>query len=767
MHAFLTYLTRRSFDASARYGLVVAALAVVTLFRVFVRLDVAPFLLYLPIVFLVGVALGRGPGDLAIVLSALCAASFFVKPGGSWWWFSVPQYVSLVEFLLVGAAMVRVSVALRRLLLENEVARGRLQAIVDTAPVGILLAEAPSGRIVERNRRMDEIAGSPGDETKTLEKYGSWRAFHADGSRVAGSEYPLALVLRGAAEASLQVHYERRDGSRVWLDLAAAAIRDDAGAVTGAVVTVSDVDARKSAEAAREHLLEEVDRRRREAEDAREAAEAANRAKSAFLANMSHELRTPLSAVIGYAELLEEEAEELEQSVSMRDLGKIKSNAKHLLGLINDVLDLSKVEASKMEIYVETIEVAAFVREAADTVSTLVGTKGNTLVMDVPEDVGAMRSDAVKLRQCLFNLLSNACKFTAAGRITLRVRREVGEGDLDWMSFAVADTGIGMSPDQLARLFQRFSQADESTTRRFGGTGLGLALTRAFAKLLGGDVAVESEEGKGTCFTLRVPADASAKVAASETFVGADGAAGGTPVLVIDDEASQRELLTRFLQRQGYAVHAAADGRSGLELARLLEPRVILLDVMMPDMDGWTVLKALKADEATAAIPVVMVSFVADAATSGAMGAAAAVTKPVDWSRLKRILDEFRDSIGDVLIVDDDADTRERLRTVLERNAWSVREAANGGEALDRVREARPRVVLLDLIMPVMDGFAFLQRLRAEPGCADVPVVVLSAKDVSSEELAKLAGADRVLRKDTIDLRKLAVEIGDLTAGSP
>ena len=760
VRAFLTYLTRHSPTPWTRYGVTIAAMLLVTLFRILVPLDAAPFLLYLPVVFLVSVALGRGPGDLASLLSALCAASFFVKPGAPWWRITTAQYVSLVEYVIVSAAMVRVCGALRGVLIDNEVARGRLQAIVDTVPVGILLAEAPSGRLVDRNRRMDDIVGAPGARTKTLEDYSRWRAFHADGRRVEAAEYPLALVIAGAREASLQVHYERRDGSRVWLDLAAAAIRDSAGAVTGAVVAVADIDATKSAEAAREHLLEEVDRRRLEAEEAREAAEAANRAKSAFLANMSHELRTPLSAVIGYAELLEEEAQELAQTVSMKDLGKIKSNAKHLLGLINDVLDLSKVEANKMETFLETIRVADFVREAAESVSTLVSNKNNTLVMDVPDDVGTMRSDAIKLRQCLFNLLSNACKFTEDGEVKVSVRREK-TSDADWMRFAVEDTGIGMTAEQLARLFERFSQADESTTRRFGGTGLGLALSRAFAKLLGGDLTVTSQKGRGTCFNLRLPAMAPARVevaAASED--NAEEAVGsGSLVLVIDDEASQRDLLTRFLQRQGYAVRTAVDGRSGLNLARSLKPRVVLLDVMMPDMDGWSVLKALKGDEDTASIPVVMVSFVADAATSSAMGAAAAVSKPVDWSRLKRILEPFRDADGDVLVVDDDADTRDRLRTVLERNGWTVREAGNGIEALDRVSEARPRLILLDLTMPVMDGFSFLERLRERPGCSNVPVVVLSARDMSSDERDKLVGADRVLRKDKTDLGTLALTL--------
>ena len=245
-----------------------------------------------------------------------------------------------------------------------------------------------------------------------------------------------------------------------------------------------------------------------QAEAAKEAAEEANRAKSTFLANMSHELRTPLSAVIGYSELLEEEAEEMGAESMLADLGRVKGNARHLLGLINDVLDLSKVEADRMEVFVEDFDVASFVRDAAATVEPLVRRKSNTLVLDFADGLGAMRSDAVKLRQCLFNLLGNAAKFTEEGRIVLRARREA-----DWLAFAVEDTGIGMTPDQLGRLFQRFTQADESTTRKFGGTGLGLALSRAFARLLGGDIDVESEVGRGTIFTLRVPAVAAQRAA--------------------------------------------------------------------------------------------------------------------------------------------------------------------------------------------------------------------------------------------------------------
>jgi PAS domain S-box-containing protein len=749
------------------------SLGAVTLFRLFVPLDAAPFLLYLPVVFLISVALGQGPGFLATIVSAVLATTFFIRAGDTLMGLRFNHAVAIVEYLVVGSAMVRVCVALRTVLLENEAALARLQVsetnlrtIVDTVPVGIMFAEAPSGRIVGRNKRLDEIVGAPSQRTKTLDQYGEWQAFHADGRRVEAAEYPLARVIKdGIGEASLQVQYQRRDETRVWIDLVAAATRDAAGRVTGAVVAVSDIDDRKKAEATQRRMNEELSLRKEEADTAKEAAEAANKAKSAFLANMSHELRTPLSAVIGYTELLEEEASE---AVMLTDLAKIKANAKHLLRLINDVLDLSKVEANKMEIVTETFDVATFAGDTVATVEPLARVKANTITVELAESLGTMHSDAVKLRQCLFNLLSNACKFTANGQVVLRVHREAGPGG-DWLVFAVEDTGIGMTAEQLGRLFQRFSQADETTTRKFGGTGLGLALSRAFSKLLGGDIDVTSALGVGTCFTMRVPATAPELATDGErqpgTFDDAPHDQTRDLVLVVDDEVSQRDLLTRFLRKQNFEVRTASDGRSGLELARLLKPKVVLLDVMMPGMDGWSVLTALKADDATVDLPVVMVSFVAEPKIGTALGAAATIAKPIDWGRLQAVLTKLRETSGEVLVVDDDRDTRALLRAVLEKNDWIVREACDGADALEAVRHAPPALILLDLTMPVMDGFAFLHRLRELPGCGDIPVVVLSARDISDAEREQLGDAQRVFRKGETSMRDLTAELRSLALG--
>ncbi len=350
---------------------------------------------------------------------------------------------------------------------------------------------------------------------------------------------------------------------------------------------------------------------------AKEEAEAANQSKSLFLANMSHELRTPLNAIIGYSELLVEEAQDAGDEAMVPDLGKIHTAGKHLLGLINEVLDLSKIEAGKMEVFLEDFEVDALVDGVAGTVRPLVDQKGNTLVVDAA-GLGLMRSDATKLRQMLFNLLSNAGKFTEQGEIRLRGRRE-HEGGRDWLLFEVEDTGIGMTEEQQSRVFEPFSQADASTTRKYGGTGLGLAITRRFAQMLGGEIALRSTPGVGTTFTLRLPAGpASAPVC--EFIAGAearDGLAraidqrlqqpGPQPVLVVEDDATTRSMLRRLLERQGWAVVEAGDGREGLARVRDARPALVLLDLMMPGMDGFAFLEALR-EGVEARIPVVVLT---------------------------------------------------------------------------------------------------------------------------------------------------------------
>ncbi|MGI8603642.1 MAG: response regulator [Verrucomicrobiales bacterium] len=556
---------------------------------------------------------------------------------------------------------------------------------------------------------------------------------------------------------------------------------------------------RKRREAARlrEQMFEQEHRARLELEAknselaaARTAADEANQAKSTFLANMSHELRTPMNAIIGYSEMLQEEAADLKQERLIPDLQKIHGAGKHLLGLINDILDLSKVEAGKMTLYIEGFDVAKMVNEVAATIQPLIAKNGNRLIVDCPADIGPMRADMTKVRQTLFNLLSNASKFTEEGTITIEVGRTPNiehrtsnadgpaaslHSPLSFINFCVTDTGIGIAPDQMDRLFEAFSQADASTTKKFGGTGLGLAISRKFCQMMGGDITVESEPGKGTCFTVTLPGE----VEEPDPEPAATSLASAMPqspirnpqslVLVIDDDANVRDLMERSLARDGYQVVTAGDGHRGLELARDLRPALITLDVMMPGMDGWAVLTALKAGPATVDIPVIMMTIVDDKSMGFALGAADYFTKPIDWQRLAVALKKHRRSstAQTVLVVEDDAATRDMLRRSMEKEGWTVIEAETGRRGLERLGESIPALILLDLMMPEMDGFGFMQELRARPDGRDVPVIVITAKDLTADDRCRLNGeVARILQKGATSTEQLLAEVRSLLTAS-
>jgi CheY-like chemotaxis protein len=376
-----------------------------------------------------------------------------------------------------------------------------------------------------------------------------------------------------------------------------------------------------------------------------------------------------------------------------------------------------------------------------------------------------MHTDLTKVRQAIFNLLSNACKFTDHGTVTLAVRRDV-EPDCDWITVVVSDTGIGMTPEQMERLFQDFSQAEAATTRRYGGTGLGLALSRRLCRMMGGDITAASAPGRGSTFTIRLPATVTEPVAGAVSAPpdGAPGVAG--TVLVIDDEATVRDLMQRFLARQGFRVVAAATGEEGLRLARELEPDAITLDVMMPGLDGWAVLAALKGDPAVADIPVVMLTIVDDRNLGYTLGASDYLTKPLDRERLEAVLRRYRRDHS-VLVIDDDADARAMSRRVLEAEGYRVAEAANGRVGLERLREAIPGLILLDLMMPEMDGFEFVAEVRSHAAWREVPIIVVTARSLSPAERQRLNGhVEKVLQKGASSREDLLREVGELVAAS-
>jgi signal transduction histidine kinase/DNA-binding NarL/FixJ family response regulator len=399
-------------------------------------------------------------------------------------------------------------------------------------------------------------------------------------------------------------------------------------------------------------LEEEISHRKQaqvELLKAKYVAEEASRAKSTFLANMSHELRTPLNAIIGYSEMLEEEAQDATTVETVQDLRKIKSAGKHLLALINDVLDLSKIEAGKMSLHLETFDVSGMIEEIVTTLQPAIEKNRNTLRVHLADEVSMMRADITKVRQILFNLLSNACKFTDHGTIALDVDQSTEEG-LDWLRFRVTDTGIGISVTQKKNLFQEFAQADTSIARKYGGTGLGLAITHRFVELMKGRIEVESQPGEGSAFTVYLPAQVTVEtvgpIPAEGNSEASDAVSGiqtdRDTILVIDDDAAVRELMSRFLGKLGFNVLTVASGEEGLRLAKQVCPVLITLDVVMQECDGWSILRRLKADPELSKIPVIMVTIVDNEARGFELGAANYLIKPVDRERLAVLVEKHR-----------------------------------------------------------------------------------------------------------------------------
>jgi signal transduction histidine kinase/CheY-like chemotaxis protein len=631
-----------------------------------------------------------------------------------------------------------------------------LQSILDSMTDGVIVADE-EGRFIlvnpaaERLFRLRDRMDVPHDEW--ARRSGLYLPDTVTPYPV--DRLPLMLAIKGEAVDGVEAFVPsaaRDEGT--WLSVNATPLKDDEGVLHNGVAIFHDITAHKRAA---EELL-----------NAKNAAEAANRAKSQFLANMSHELRTPLNAIIGYSEMLEEQASDTGHEELVPDLRKIHSAGKHLQALIDDILDLSKIEAGKMELFVETFDVAAMVRDVVTTVRPLVEKNRNVLDIDCAEDIGPVRADLTKVRQVLFNLLSNACKFTEQGHVQLTV----GRRGPAWLDFTVTDTGIGMSPEQMDKLFQDFSQVDASTTRKYGGTGLGLAISRRFCQMMGGDITVLSAPGEGSTFRAQIPAPAGALDDAEDQAIQDAAAAGAdTPlaprqdlVLVIDDDPVVHDLLTRLLNREGLRVVSALGGAEGLRLASELRPSVITLDVLMPGVDGWAVLTALKGNPTLADIPIIVVTMTHDKHMGYALGAADYLTKPIEPARLASVLRRHMSVTGrpSVLIVDDDPDMRNIVARLLKREGCDSREAENGRAALERLGEHVPTLIVLDLMMPEMDGFDFLTAVRRNPAWRDIPVVVVTAKEITDDDRIRLNGSvGRILGKRPAQREDLLLAVRD------
>jgi signal transduction histidine kinase/CheY-like chemotaxis protein len=493
----------------------------------------------------------------------------------------------------------------------------------------------------------------------------------------------------------------------------------------------------------------------------------ASQHKTQFLASMSHELRTPLNAIIGLTQMMTEHAPRFGTEKALEPLRRVLNAGRHLLNLINEILDLSKIEAGKLELNVERVALAPLVEDVAGTSRPLAEQNGNKLVIACDAAVGHVQADSMRLRQVLLNLLSNACKFTKQGEVRLTAARVAQDGR-PWLQIDVTDSGIGMTSEQQAKLFQDFTQADSATARQFGGTGLGLAISRRLCRLMGGDITVVSEAGRGSTFTVRLPADA-AEAAATTVPLAPPPLAmepshkrdGGT-ILVVDDDATARELISRYLQDEGFTVVSAANGVEALKLARELRPAAITLDVVMPDLSGWNVLSALKGDPELASIPVVMVTITDEKRRALALGATGYLMKPIERAELRKLLAPWRAAARAtrVLVVEDDPDQLASISAALAEPNWQIVEAGNGRVGLERMRDFPPDVIVLDLMMPEMDGFEFMAKLQANPDWQEIPVFVMTALDLSEQDRRRLnVGIEKILSKGHFGPRDLAARI--------
>ena len=502
------------------------------------------------------------------------------------------------------------------------------------------------------------------------------------------------------------------------------------------------------------NLERKIRERTKELFFAKEKAESAAQAKSEFLANMSHELRTPLNAILGFCEILIEDATELKQDGVVSDLEKIHTSGIDLLALINDILDLSKIEVKKIDINISSFEMKNLVNSVKTTLEPYAKINRNNIQINLPKKSIVVSSDELKIRQILFNLLTNACKNSEESDINLTIKRETVK-KINYIVFKVQDFGVGIPKNKMKEIFEPFNQGNIIDNSKLKGTGLGLTISKTYSELLGGYIHVKSKEGLGSTFTSYILQDYYRKKGKSEEYKIVE-----TPqispfpqkgkILIIDDDINFLDLIDRRLSKEGYLVFTANNGKTGLNRAKKLVPDIIILDIVMPDMDGWTVYKKLKRTPLLAQIPVIIVTIGDYEKMAKDFGVVDFLAKPIKWKTLNVILSKYK-IIGKskhILVIDDDSATRIILRKMLVKDGWRVDEAENGKVALDRIKKEKPELILLDLLMPVMDGFKFLKVIKGKDSLIDIPIIVITSKDLTADDYSYLtANVDRVIQK--------------------
>ncbi len=602
--------------------------------------------------------------------------------------------------------------------IENEIRHQKeyFESLLVNNPVAVVTADL-DGTIVSWNPMAEVLFGYTQEEVIGMKL----DPIVAKDDPYRSEAIELTKEVIEAGRVDITTKRNRKDGSLVDVELLALPIMVG-GEMVGFIAIYHDISERMRVE--------------EELRQSKEAAEAASQAKSTFLANMSHELRTPLNAIIGFTRLVKRRSGDALPQKQAENLEKVLDSADHLLELINAILDLSKIEAGRVDVQPTTFSADTLIEACLETVRPLVKSSRLQLVKEIESGMPELHTDQDKVRQILINLLGNAIKFTKQGSITVSARRHE-----DKLMLAVADTGIGIPEDDLERIFEEFQQVDTSTTRQYGGTGLGLSISRHLAHLLEGDIAVESTVGVGSTFTLIVPIRYSGSGVATTADPRKEMDAASEEhlplVLAIDDDPHTIYLLKENLSEAGYRVSEASSGKEGLEKARSLRPNVIILDILFPQENGWGILSELKVDPVTRDIPVIVLSIVDEKERGYRLGAYDYLVKPFDRDSLMRVLERLesldRQPIG-LLAVDDDPKVIELVRQLLEDEPFQITSAEDGKKALEAISRSLPDIILLDLLMPRMDGFAVIERLRQDKELRAIPIVVLTAKDLTKDE---------------------------------